>query len=103
MVTVYVPDAADKPAPATTIIFLEPRRAFWNLAVESLMALLVWICARPHGVLIYVRYPGGRKCRCLLEVTLRPMTRVLGRGNRGGVQERNDWRIYIVRLYIKSK
>ena len=37
----HVPDAADKPAPATTMIFLDPRRAFSNLAIDSLMALLV--------------------------------------------------------------
>ena len=67
MVIVYVPDAADKPAPETTMIFLEVRRAFWNLTMESLMALLLRICARPHGVLIYRRYLGGRKYRCFLE------------------------------------
>jgi len=41
MVLVYVPDAADKPAPEMTIIFLEPRRASWNRAMDSFMALLV--------------------------------------------------------------
>lgn len=76
MAIAYIPDAADKPAPATTMIFLEPRSAAWNLAMASLMALLVRMCTRPHGVLICRRYPGARKDGCFLEVTLRSMTKV---------------------------